>query len=226
MNTKKIVLAVLVLSALAGLFVLNQRRSRNADISAFDQSFSALESYLAAAKEHDLEGVKSISYQLSDTCKDESKRAECETLMDNVAYFGQAFVRENMHLLGRDKKQVILAADYVINTEGEVPSATRPIAYFVIVDEKVKLLSFNPFQGAFFFRGEAATSTVIERLEASIKDTDGDAVPDKTEECKDNESDTSCVPTNPKKKDSDRDGWWDSIEALFYSSEDASELEE
>lgn len=219
MKTKIIALIGLVAVA-ATLYVLNERRLAKAEVSDFERSFAVFDEYLAAAKAHDLEKLSALSYQLSETCKDESKRKDCEALMDNVAYFGTAFSRENMKVFGRDRKQIILAGEFQEILEGDVPSITRPIIYFVREDDAVKLLSFNPFQGAFFFRGDAATSTVSERLWASIADSDNDSLPDKTENCEDNESGPDCVKTNPSKKDSDGDGWWDSIEALFYPSRD------
>lgn len=227
MNTKKIALLGLVIVVGVGLFLLSDKRSKQTDTAVLEQGWAVFEAYLAAAREHDLQKVADLSYQLSDTCKDETRQEECNALMDNVAFFGQSFVKESMWLFGRDRKQIILTGDYVENVEGDVPSITRPIIYLVRDGDTIKLLSFNPFQGTFHFRSEdTATSTIAERLRKAVADSDRDALPDMTENCEDNTADTTCIKTNPRKKDSDGDGWWDSIEALFYRTESSDEAEE
>lgn len=181
------------------------------------EAWTVFQKYVNAAKAHDLAALSQAAYQISATCKDPAKRTDCNGLMDNAYNFGSGFREEDLTHLTSDKKQLILASDYVKNLDGDAPSLTRGVIYFVRQDGALKFLSFKPFDGSFIVRTPgAATSTIEARLEALTKDTDGDTLPDEVELCKGDNVDPSCSKTDPKRKDTDGDGWWDSIEALFY----------
>lgn len=181
------------------------------------EAWTVFRKYVSAAEKHDLASLSSVAYQLTAACKDPARRTECDGLMDNAFNYGSGFREEDMTHLISDKKQLILVSDYVKNLEGEAPSVTRGVIYFVRQDGALKFLSFKPFDGSFIIRTEgAATSTIEARLAEMVKDADGDTLPDEVELCKGDNVDPNCAKTNPKAKDSNGDGWWDSIEALFY----------
>jgi hypothetical protein len=215
MKTKIIALAALVL-AVGALLVLNERRAAKAEVSDLNESWAVFESYRAAAKDKDLDKLREVAYQISATCQDEAQRAECDKLMEGVYNFIKDYRQEEFSLLGRDRKQVILATPYFYALEGEAPSATRAVLYFVRNEGKLNFLSVNPFQGTIVLRNDEATSTVEAMIEEMIADTDKDGMPDKTERCEDNTPGVECVKTNPNRRDTNGNGWWDSIESLFY----------
>jgi hypothetical protein len=207
-------LLILGVVAAAVLIAFAVKSLPNRSESIKNQAWAVLEEYLTAAQAHDLEALRVLSYQLSDTCLDPERREACNALMDNVYNLGQLFVKEDFMNILFDDKQVILYGEYNMNLAGDVPGITRPIIYFVREGDQVKLLSFHPFKGTLVFRGENSTSTIVTRLEDSVKDSDGDTMPDQVEECV--KADEECIKTDPNKKDTDGDGFWDSIEALFY----------
>jgi hypothetical protein len=225
MKTRIIALVALILVGSA-LLLINERRREKADIAAVEEGWATLQEYLSAAESKDLEALKKVAYQLSPTCKDTQKRTECETLMLSAASFGREINRENIGLLGRDDKQTILVSPYYKNEEGESPSMIRTIIFLARDEERLKLLAFNPFQGTFMLRLDQATSTISTRLDDMTRDSDKDGLADMDEKCEDANGPSDCRETNPNKRDTDGDGWWDSLGRLFYPAESVSDLEE
>ena len=181
-----------------------------------DEAWNVLLKYLAAVKAHDLTTIKLLSYQLSNTCKDDTKTKECNALMDNAYSYGYGLHKQDITHVEYDSEQIILTSDYQESLDGEMPSLLREIVYFVRVGDEIKFLSFNPFQGSFITRGTLATTTISTHLLDLTKDNDNDGLPNETEMCIDMTSAPDCVKTDPNMKDSNGNGWWDSIEALFY----------
>lgn len=194
---------------------LSEPESEKTAAEVKEEAWALFERYLAAAKAHDLETVRTLSYQLSEACLDPARREECNALMDNVYSFGSEFKKEGFTEMDFDQRQIILSTPFTKNLEGEAPSMTRAVIYFVRPSGRpLQFLSLKPFDGAFIIRTGQATSTIDTRLEQMVLDSDKDGLPDEIETCAD--ADTACIRTDPKKRDTDGDGWWDGIEALFY----------
>lgn len=139
------------------------------------EAWRIFNSYMAAAKAHDLPTLSNLSYQLSPTCKaaltDEAKLPACYELMNSVVYFGENFKQSDFTNVAYDDKQIVLSTDYMNN------GATKTVIYFVREGSSTKLLGIS-----FCFGSES------------------------NDECADTDADT---------RDSDYDGWWDDVEALF-----------
>ena len=57
-----------------------------------------------------------------------------------------------------------------------------------------------------------------------VSDSDMDGLPDINENCEGaSQYDPNCIKTNPNEKDSDGDGWWDSIEITAETDPNNSE---
>jgi hypothetical protein len=78
--------------------------------------------YVTAAGTHDLATVKKLSHQISPTCADPSKEAECLMLMEGVVFFGGALKPQEFSYIQSDEKQIIMYTPYV--------SGMRKILYF------------------------------------------------------------------------------------------------
>ena len=78
-------------------------------------TFSA---YLEAAKNHDLEKLKNYSFSLSPACLDETRKAECDNLMDSVYGFGSELERSDFKHSKFNDKGGIIYTDYA--EEGEM----------------------------------------------------------------------------------------------------------
>jgi hypothetical protein len=180
------------------------------------EAWNVFERYIQAAKIHDLVEIKKLSYQMSATCKDNSKIKECNDLMDNAYNLGSNFTLQSLNHMIYDSKQIILWTDYNKLVNSDPVSTIRGVIYFVREGGSIKFLSFKPFDGIIIFRGTDATSTLLTKLDKATLDTDSDTIPDTTELCADQNTPKDCVQTDPTKRDTDGDLWWDPIEALFY----------
>lgn len=219
MKTIKIILPI-ILVAVLGTFLFDKYEKKR-DEQALSEALGVFDTYLKSAEANDLESLKLVSYQLSDTCKDESKRDECNVLMTSAYSFGIEIERETLSVLNSDKKQIILANEYIESLEGPAPAIIRASIYFVRDGDTLKLLSLNPYDGAFIIKQDEATSTLSMRLKEMVVDSDLDGLPDRVENCGDDTAPLlGCVPTNPDKKDSDGDSLWDSTESFLYKKEE------
>jgi len=180
-----------------------------------NRAWAVFQNYILAARANNLEELRSLSYQLSETCRDESKLEGCKDLMNNAYYFGSQFHIETLKNIVYDKKQIILFGDYAESATTESVSLLRFIIYFVREGGTIKLLSFSPFDGTFTVRSSEATSTQLSGLRDKLRDSDLDTLSDSAEECLNSGMET-CTKTNPEKRDTDGDLWWDSTESLFY----------
>lgn len=142
-------------------------------------AWSTFQNYLKFAKAHDLEGVSSLSYQISEACLNSEKREECNRLMDSVYLIGEEFQFEDFTNVFYDDKQIVMTTDYLTVFEGSDPA--KIVLYFVKSESgEPKVLGIR------FCHGTENTNNV-------------------------------CVITDEKNRDRDQNGWWDDVEALFYS---------
>lgn len=141
-------------------------------------AWSVFQDYLKAAEARDIDKVKSLSYQISETCSNPAKKAECEELMGSVAAIASGFKAEDFRHVFYDDRQIIMTTDYM--KMGEGADDTKVVLYFAKAESgEPKVLGIR-----FCYGTEDANH--------------------------------SCVITDPQKRDSDKDGWWDDVEAFFY----------
>ncbi len=181
-------------------------------------AWKVFEAYTKAVELKNINEVKRLSYQISDACLDETMAKECDERMATAYNFAKQFKFEDMKYTAYDNKQIILSGDYFESLDGTSPSFARGALYFVREGIDIKFLSLNPFLGAIIIREDGeATTTVRDRLIDATEDQDLDYQLDVFERCVGMSALPGCVQTDPKKRDTDGDGWWDSIEALFYT---------
>jgi len=130
------------------------------------EAWTTFQNYLAAAKAHDLPAIKRLSHQISPTCADPKKEADCFALMDSVYYFSAGFKAEQFKYVESDSKQTVIYTD----------GPDRAFIYFSRVEGELKVLAIR----------------VCSEDETNI-----------------------CIKDNIDKRDTDKDGWWNSTESLF-----------
>ncbi|OHA92016.1 MAG: hypothetical protein A3J09_00770 [Candidatus Zambryskibacteria bacterium RIFCSPLOWO2_02_FULL_51_21] len=81
-------------------------------------AWNTFEQYRTYATENNLEGVKSISHQVSETCKNPATLAECENLMQSVAAFTKDLRGSDFKTVYYDDRQIVLVSDPVETAEG------------------------------------------------------------------------------------------------------------
>ncbi len=181
-----------------------------------NKAWTVFQKYLEAAKKHDLKTVTELSHQLSDTCKDPNQTKGCNALMDNVyAYGGEMQQKDYVNIWFDDKQIILLTKENFVATT-TVRGIYKGFIYFTRgTSGNIKFLSFNPEVGAYVLTKDKSNEQVDAEIQAMIKDSDQDGLADYLETCRENALST-CVKTNPEKRDTDSDGWWDGTEALFY----------
>lgn len=75
------------------------------------KTWATFEEYLKFAHAHDLVGLRGLSYQISDTCNNAEKEAECFALMDSVYALASPFSLNDFKHILSDEKQIILHTD-------------------------------------------------------------------------------------------------------------------
>lgn len=185
-----------------------------------DRAWQVFQNYLTSAKAHDLEGLRKVSYQISSVCNDPTQEKACFARMDGAYDLGIQFKRKEMTNLWSDNKQIIMASAYttVDDTSFGSRGMARAIIYFTRDEAgNPKVLSFNGLDGSFVLKKDLSDEELDQHLLESIQDDDEDGLPNKVETCADKNSSLSlCTETDPNKRDTNEDGWWDGIEILFY----------
>jgi hypothetical protein len=181
-----------------------------------EESLKTFDSYLSYAKDHNIEGLATLSHKLGPVCSDPEKLEECNALMDTVYQLGSEIEKEKLTITLSDKRQIILLSEYERVEDEFMTGYKRTIIYFTR-DEKgnPKLLSFNNSDGAFVLKTGLSSEITEDRLQKMIVDTDQDSLPDEAEVCTSPGQPAGCSDTDPNNKDSNGNGWWDSIERFF-----------
>jgi len=183
-----------------------------------DIAWAVFQKYLGYNKDQNLEGVRSVVYKVASVCDDPKTTIDCKARMNLAYQYGSALKKEDFKNVWSDKKQIILSTDFWTESLKELDQygRFRSIIFFVKgVDDGWKLLSFSPTQGNATSKGVASQEEVDARLITYTEDKDQDGMADYIEECIPAETKDTCIPTNPRIRDTDGDGWWDGVEALM-----------
>lgn len=188
----------------------------NNNLSLKDKAWKVLEEYLVAAKNYNLAEIKRLSYQISDVCKDPSKTKECNTRMATVYYFGSNLKKDDLKNVWSDSKQIILSSNLHREEDKDTISYNKAIVYFVVDEnDQIKLLKFNDSKGVSMPKEGRAVEEIESYLKKRMTDDDQDGIEDEIESCIGQQPE-SCKQTDPKKRDSNGNGFWDGIDAQFY----------
>lgn len=182
-----------------------------------DPAWDTLALYLARLKAHDIEGVKNLSHQQSDTCKDNKKQTECFKLMDSAYLIGAELKQESYIYRAEDTKQLILTTKVEKDSMG---TSTVGLVRGQVVFTKTplgdyKILSFDLGKGLYRTSTSTPVEEIYKNLESVVVDSDKDGLFDEEEQCLGDFAYPGCVKTDPKKNDTDGDGWWDGVEVFF-----------
>jgi len=178
-----------------------------------------LQKYLTYAKAHDLAGVTATSFQLSAACKDPKRINECYKLMDGVQFFGRNIKEKDFTNMWYDSKQIILFTELTEDEPDEITRGEiRSMLFFTRGENgEIKLLAFKPSNGAYVGTKDKSEAQIKTELANLLKDTDQDALSDMQETCSiPNITTVECPKTDPNKRDTNGNGWWDGVEILMH----------
>jgi len=160
---------------------------------------------LAALRARDLNKVNGLVYKPFDMndCTDWGfSEEECWNLFESFYSPWEELEESNFVNLEEDQNQILMSTN--LTPESDQSGFFQSRIYFV-KDPQKGILLLGLFTSAWHFDLETA-------LEAA-RDTDQDGLTDQAETCTGaSQYDPDCVETNPSLKDSDNDGWWDSLE--------------
>lgn len=144
-----------------------------------ERAWTIFEQYMRFAKEKNLEGVKSLSHQVSETCKNPATLKDCESLMESVASFTGNLRKEDFQNVFFDDRQIVMFTNPIETVEGDT------LAQVIL----------------FFTRRDSGEPKVLGMRFCFRKKTD---------------EDKQCFSADPATRDQDGNGWWDTVESLFY----------
>ncbi len=187
--------------------------------SSLDNSWKIFQDFLLKAQARDIEGVKLLTYKQSEACADPEREEECFLRMDGVYELGKDLRKQDFVHIWEDRSQIIISTDFIRVEEGGLVGFARGYVYFVRDDftGSIKVLTFNPARGWLYTPKETDTPEFVEeKLQAMILDSDEDGLTDQQETCTGIYfEDPDCTNTEPFKRDTNGDGWWDGVEYYF-----------
>ena len=175
-------------------------------------AWDIFQEYLAGIKTHDLDRVNKIAYEQIDLnvyCKDMGLGKDaCSSMIWSVVdvMSKDAGKQEEGDFINvsEDKNQIIMATN--VFPDGDKGYTKNHIYFVKSLEGNMLLLGYGTFSWGF----------VGDELIAATKDSDGDDLTDQDEKCvygdREQYNKPYCTKTNPNSKDTDADGWWDSIE--------------
>jgi hypothetical protein len=110
-------------------------------------AWGVFQDYLKFAQNNDIDGVKSLSYQVSETCSNPKKVEDCKILMNSVYLIAEGFKLEDFKNVSYDDRQIIMSTDYMKIAEDT--DDTKVVLYFVRSDRgEPKVLGIRFCYGA------------------------------------------------------------------------------
>ncbi len=167
--------------------------------------WAAFENYRTFVKEGDASKQTPYVQYSSDVC---TTKAACATLYTSIQNINKASYSNKWE----DSRQIVYSTQIQRSDTPSLKTFTIKYAFF-LRDAKggVKFLGFKEnSRSVTKVNTDATDSKLSADLELAMADLDKDAQLDSVEKC---EGDASCVRTDPTKRDTDGDGYWDGVES-------------
>lgn len=162
--------------------------------------WSVFQKAVSYARAHDVKNFNEATYKQYNQCLNPESIKECNALLDTfVSYLGD-LKKADFTRRWEDSKQIILSTKLIHD-----PSDGAYVQSFIFfIKENGKLILLNAFPGKYW------------KTEADATDSDNDGLTDDEELCNiPKVFNTECEKSDPFKRDSRGDGWWDSIHILM-----------
>ena len=108
-----------------------------------EEAFAVFEDYREFARTGNIEGIKSLSHQISPACSDPARTEECRNLMASVYYFTQNFQKEDFKHVYFDDRQIVMLTDFLPSEESPDSEPIRSALFFTRLDGSPKLLGIK-----------------------------------------------------------------------------------
>jgi hypothetical protein len=186
--------------------------------SSRDEAWSVFADYIERANQHDINGLSMFAHKLSNVCLDPNSMVECYQRMDQVYQSAKDFRLEDFTIYWESGRQIIMMTDWQTEENEAFKILYRGAIYFTrdIAGKPRVLYITQPYEIIAVTKLNRTDSETTTLLEDMSKDSDMDAIADQVETCDYVGVDLNkCKQTDPHKRDTDADGWWDSIDALL-----------
>ncbi len=131
-----------------------------------EAAWDTFDQYRKYAAAGNLEGVKSLSHQVSETCSNPASLAECNRLMASVAEFTKDLRREDFQSVYYDGKQIVLVSDPAPTVDGN--ALIQVILFFTRTDAgEPKVLGMR-----FCFKGKGEENKSCFNADPATRDMD------------------------------------------------------
>lgn len=188
-------------------------------LSVDQRAWQTVVNYKEAARTHNLSAIKELAYKVSSACvgaeTDTSKQSECFSRLDSAYSLLSSLHREDFTTALFDSKQIILISKPRTTEDETKKTVERTLFYFTRdADGNPKILGIDTGRVHTVLKENKTASEVDKMLQEKLLDSDQDSLEDITETCTVSAT-SACKKTDPNKKDSDGDGYWDSINPLL-----------
>jgi len=171
------------------------------------KSWNILQEYFSAVKNRDLETINNIIYNRFDPkgctgLDEETCTSLIWSMIDTQVKEAQIFRQGEFANVLEDNDQIIMTTDLYPKEKGK--GYQKTFTYFIK----------SPENDIFILAcGTRSWSFGQDEIIQATEDIDGDNLTNQDEECLGMKAnDEKCIKTDPNQKDTDADGWWDSIE--------------
>jgi len=201
--------------------------------TSFDEEWNVYQNFLSAVKNQNLDKANSLLYSNinnifidMDWCLEQASEDECWSMIDEFSGANSKTTKRDFVNVEKDKKQTVISGvpyfDESKDTQLNMESAGK--IYFIKDSGKIKILKIYIPEILHIFINPSDTSFTSEQIAEEKNnfnnykiDSDRDGYVDMLEKCLQPwgevlSSNYNCTQTNPSKKDTDGDGWWDSVE--------------
>lgn len=172
----------------------------------------------AYSKAHNEDGLASLSYNHYPPCGDKSN---CDLAFSFFEAFLATINKSDYTERREDSKQIILAtAIKKVDLFGEI-SYTKNYLFFARDTRGNLKFVGNNFSKLSIIKKDSnlTEGQMLAKLELAVADTDRDGLGDLQEKCQEEKkSRSNCKKTDPLKEDTDGNGWWDGVQALFLGN--------
>lgn len=181
-----------------------------------EQLWKIFSQYLDFAKAQDRDNLKKVSYQLSQSCASTPITSECKSKMSAVYEAGKAITRNDFAEIWSDQRQAIVSSEAKKIEDSQSVGYQKSVIVFARNSQgQFGILAIDP-QRSWLVKKNATTTneSLYKRVSDSMIDTDKDGVTDDFEKCIFPDSLlilSECKKTDPVKRDTNGDGWWDGV---------------
>lgn len=170
------------------------------------------------SKNRNKAGFDSLVYDPEKMSCDNKK--ECESMFKFLDVMLFDSLNKNDYVdRWEDNKQMILVSKLMPIDNADEKSGSINHLFFAKDDKgNLKFIGYDSSGLGFSRKGTNRSDSVLEAdIQAAIADVDKDGLSDQKEKCENyfNEYIKDCKVTDPAKRDTDGDGWWDGVEAKF-----------